>query len=57
MVRGMVLPVTMTFQAFSAPLGNVYSALAVGLLCIGAALWATTRVHETFHTDMDFIER
>ncbi|MEZ4755872.1 MAG: MFS transporter [Flavobacteriales bacterium] len=57
MVRGMVLPVTMAFQAFATPLGNVYSALIVGLLCIGAALWATTKVHETFHTDMDFIER
>jgi putative MFS transporter len=55
-VRGMVLPVTMGFQALAAPLGSVYSALAVGLLCIGAALWATTRVHETFHKDMDFLE-
>jgi MFS transporter, putative metabolite:H+ symporter len=57
MVRGMVLPVTLCFQALAAPLGNVYSALAVGLLCIGAALWATTQVHETFHTDMDFVEQ
>jgi MFS family permease len=56
MVRGMVLPVTMGFQALAAPLGNVHSALAVGVLCIGAALWATTRVHETFHKDMDFVE-
>jgi MFS family permease len=55
-VRGMVLPVTMGFQALAAPLGSVYSALAVGLLCIGAALWATTQVNETFHKDMDFVE-
>ncbi len=55
-VRGMVLPVTTGFQALAAPLGSVYSALAVGLLCIGAALWATTQVNETFHKDMDFVE-
>jgi hypothetical protein len=36
--------------------GNLTSALVVGLVCIGAAFWATSRVHETFHKDMDFVE-
>ncbi|MCB0791375.1 MAG: MFS transporter [Flavobacteriales bacterium] len=55
-VRGSVWPITVAFQ-FAVPLvGNVGSALVVGLICFGAALWATTHVHETFHSDMDFLE-
>ncbi|MBL7952280.1 MAG: MFS transporter [Flavobacteriales bacterium] len=56
-VRGAVIPVTNAFKFIAVPLGNVTGALVVGLICIGAAIWATTRVHETFHTDMDFVER
>lgn len=55
-VRGAVLPITWSFNALVTPLGNLGSALVVGLVCIGAALWATTRVHETFSKDMDFVE-
>ncbi|HRP00788.1 MAG TPA: hypothetical protein PLN54_15260, partial [Flavobacteriales bacterium] len=55
-VRGAVLPVTNAFKFLAVPLGNVTSALVVGVVCIGAAFWATTRVHETFHKDMDFVE-
>ena len=55
-VRGAVLPVTNAFKFLAVPLGNVTGALVVGLVCLGAALWATTRVHETFHRDMDFVE-
>jgi hypothetical protein len=56
-VRGAVLPVTYAFTFLAAPLGNITSALAVGLICIAAAFWATSRVHETFHSDMDFVEK
>lgn len=55
-VRGAVLPVTNTFKYMALPLGNITGALVVGLVCIGAAFWATFRVRETFHTDMDFLE-
>lgn len=55
-VRGAVLPVTNAFKYLALPLGNVTGALVVGLVCIGAAFWATFRVRETFHTDMDFVE-
>ncbi|HEY0976769.1 MAG TPA: MFS transporter [Flavobacteriales bacterium] len=55
-VRGMVLPVTAGFMALAPGWGNITAALVVGLLCIGAAFWATTRVKETFHRDMDFVE-
>ncbi|MFN8352719.1 MAG: MFS transporter [Flavobacteriales bacterium] len=55
-VRGAVLPVTNAFKYLALPLGNVTGALVVGIVCIGAAFWATFRVHETFHKDMDFME-
>jgi putative MFS transporter len=56
-VRGAVLPVTYAFSFLAVSVGNVTSALVVGLCCIGGAFWATTRVHETFHKDMDFVEQ
>ncbi len=55
-VRGAVLPITNAFKYLAVPLGSVTGALVVGLVCIGAAFWATFRVHETFHKDMDYVE-
>jgi hypothetical protein len=55
-VPGAVVPVTNAFKYLAVPMGSVTGALVVGLVCIGAAIWATTRLHETFHRDMDFVE-
>ncbi len=55
-VRGAVVPVTNAFKYLALPLGAVTGALVVGLVCIGAAIWATTRLQETFNRDMDFVE-
>ena len=55
-VRGSVWPVTSAFKYLAVPIGNVQSALIVGVVCIAAAIWAVTRVHETFQRDMDFLE-
>ena len=55
-VRGSVLPLTLLFNGLLVPVGNVTSALIVGILSIGAAFWATSRVHETFEADMDHVE-
>ena len=55
-VRGSVLPLTMLFNGLLGPVGNVTSALIVGVISIGAAFWATSRVHETFESDMDYVE-
>ncbi|MCB9169839.1 MAG: MFS transporter [Flavobacteriales bacterium] len=55
-VRGSVWPVTSAFKFAMPALGSITSALVVGIVCIGAAIWATSRVHETFHSDMDFVE-
>lgn len=56
-VRGSVWPVTSAFKYLALPLGSVGGALVLGLLCIGAAFWALSRVRETFGSDMDFVER
>lgn len=55
-VRGAVLPITNAFKFIAVPAGTITGALVVGLVCIGAAFWATSRIQETFHRDMDFVE-
>jgi hypothetical protein len=55
-VRGSVWPITSAFRFLALPLGSITGALVVGLLCLGAAIWATLRVQETFSRDMDFVE-
>ena len=56
-VRGSIWPVSSAFLFLSAYLGNVWSALLVGAVCIGLAFWAAWRSKETFSRDMDFVER
>ncbi len=55
-VRGAVIPITLSFMALRAPLGDVGAVLIVGTVCAGLALWATLYVRETFGDDMDFLE-
>ncbi|MCB0811120.1 MAG: MFS transporter, partial [Flavobacteriales bacterium] len=55
-VRGSVFLITNLFFFTAPAIGNIHSALVVGLICIGGAMWATTRVKETFSRDMDFVE-
>jgi hypothetical protein len=56
-VRGSVWPVTSAFGFLAASFGNIWSALVVGLLCIGLAFWSVRRTQETFDRSMDFLER
>lgn len=56
-VRGSVWPVTSAFKLLVVPIGSIGAALVVGVVCIGAAVWATLGVKETFSRDMDFVER
>ena len=55
-VRGAVLPITMSFTALGSYTGNMYSTLIVGTICLLLALWATTKVRETFAKDLDYFE-
>ena len=56
-VRGSVWPITALIGMLAGSVGNVWSALIVGIICIGGAFWAVGRTSETFSTDMDFVER
>ena len=55
-VRGSVWPITSLFKFLVAPVGNLFSAMIVGLLCIGAAVWAVWKSQETFSRDLDYVE-
>ncbi|MBP7407775.1 MAG: MFS transporter [Flavobacteriales bacterium] len=56
-VRGSVWPITTVIGLLVGSMGNVWSALVVGLVCIGGAFWAVLHTSETFSMDMDFVER
>lgn len=55
-VRGMVVPITLLFQLFRQYLGLEGGALAVGAICVIAALIALAYLEETFHKDLDYYE-
>lgn len=56
-VRGAVIPITLSFKYLEIQLlDTVASALIVGIICIGLAIWSVSLVHETFGKDLDFLE-
>ena len=55
-VRGAVIPITLAFEFFRSSLGMVYSALAVGTICLVIALFALYHLTETFGKDLNYIE-
>jgi MFS transporter, putative metabolite:H+ symporter len=56
-VRGAVVPLTLSVQAFKGDFGLVESALAVGLLTIFLALIALHFLQESFGRDLEFFEK
>lgn len=60
MVRGAVVPMSLAFAAMQAlPLGlnPSVSALVVAVPVFGLALWGLLGLEETFHKDLDYVER
>jgi len=55
-VRGMVVPITLLFQAFRRSFGLEASALLVGAICLAAGFAALASLEETFHKDLDYFE-
>ncbi len=55
-VRGALIPITVGFKALIPSFGLVNAAMIVGVICYGAALWATYKIEETFSKDLDYIE-
>ena len=56
-VRGMTVPITLLFEALKPHLGTVDAVRVVGILCFGLAALGWRSIKETFHTDLNFIER
>jgi putative MFS transporter len=56
-VRGSVPLITMLFQFFALHFfSNIFSALLVGLICLGLSLGAILRAKETFAKELDYVE-
>jgi hypothetical protein len=55
-VRGAVVPLVLSFKAVEVSMGAVNSALLIGGICMGLAVWATWSVRETFSKDLDYFE-
>ena len=59
-VRGLFIPIGISFKFLKTPeqFGNPVSAAAiVGAVCLTLAFWASFGLKDTFHQDLDFIEK
>jgi len=55
-IRGSVIPLTFLFQALKPSMGIKYSAFAIGIVTIIIAIWATSKLEETYGKDLDYTE-
>jgi putative MFS transporter len=57
-VRGAVVPLSILFQYLKGVFNGsiIYSGITVAILCLGSAFWALSKMQETFHKDIDYIE-
>jgi MFS transporter, putative metabolite:H+ symporter len=55
-VRGAVVPLTIVFEALTAPLGLLGAAAACGVLSLGIAVAGLIGLRETFGVDLDYVE-
>ena len=57
MVRGMVIPITISFHTMSPELGISGAGLAVMAVLFVFAFFSLRMLRETFDTDLDYVER
>ena len=55
-VRGMLIPMTLFFQALKPTLGALVAAGLLGALVYGLAFWSLSSIDETFGKELDFVE-
>ena len=55
-VRGAVIPITLGYKALEPGLGQLTSAVLIGAICMGLALWAWMYLPETFGKELDYYE-
>ncbi len=56
-VRGSVVPVTLSFQYLKGHVGIIHSALIIGLILIVLAFLALKGLEETYHKDLNYLEK
>ncbi len=55
-IRGMVIPITFSFQFAKEHLGIIQGAAVVGLICLVISFYALYYLEETFQKDLSYIE-
>ena len=55
-VRGMLIPMTLMFQALKPAFGTLSAAAIIGVIVFGLAFWSLSRMEETFAKELDFVE-
>ena len=55
-IRGSVIPLTIVFQALKPALGIKYAAFGISVVSIIIAIWATSKLEETYGKDLDYTE-
>lgn len=56
MVRGMLVPMILSFDFLKVPYGVVASATVVGVVAFGLGIYATLTIPETHNKDLDYVE-
>lgn len=57
-VRGSVVPLSLLFQYLRGVFDGslIIAGILVGLLCIALAFWSLSKMQDTFHKDLDYVE-
>ncbi len=55
-VRGLVIPMTLLFQALKPAVGKLVGAAVLGVLVYALAFWSLSRMDETFGNELAFVE-
>ncbi|MBO0934310.1 MFS transporter [Fibrella aquatilis] len=55
-VRGMLIPMTLSFQALKPAFGTLNAAAIIGIVVFGLAFWSLSNMEETFAKELDFVE-
>jgi len=55
-IRGMVIPITFSFQFARERLGIIGGAAVVGVICLAVSFYALSHLEETFHKDLNYLE-
>jgi len=56
MVRGLVIPMTMTYQFLKPSISVIYAGAVVGLIAFALGFYSTLTIPETHDKDLDYLE-